>query len=272
MSKRRADKMTELLAETHSLLLLNMSIWTAKSPSRFRAWGKRGGFVLFRKTAQLLQIGLILFVAGCAAVPAKAQLYAGVLGGVSTLSGDARSLINAGATAFSSYNPTNGAAVEVLAGKHFSDYFAVQADYIWNRNPLTLSSSAFNGGAQAGYQETRRSSQQSVIGDVLIYFRGRESRLRPFLSVGTGIVHLSSSQEHIDQAIGTPDLPPQRFSSNMIVLHVPVGIDVNLGKGWAFRYTFTETLSKNPVSERLSPPGEHSLKNFQNLFGFVRRF
>src|SRR5215467_14070834 len=44
------------------------------------------------------------------------------------------------------------------------------------------------------------------------------------------------------------------------------------GKGWAFRYTFSETLSKNPISDRLSPPGQHSRKNFQNLFGFVRRF
>jgi hypothetical protein len=67
-------------------------------------------------------------------------------------------------------------------------------------------------------------------------------------------------------------LPQQRFSSNAIVLNVPVGMDVNLGKGWAFRYTFSETISKNPISDRLSPPGQNSLKNFQNLFGFIRRF
>jgi hypothetical protein len=205
-------------------------------------------------------------------LPVHAQVYVGVLGGVSTLSGDARSLLTPASTAFSSYDPSNGAAVEVLFGSHFSDYFALQLNYIWNRNRLTLTSAAVDNGAQLGFQETRSSSQQSVIGDVLIYFRGRQSRLRPYLSVGTGIVHFASTQDRLEQVIGAPSLPPQNFSSNMIALHVPVGMDVRLGKGWAFRYTFSEALSRNPLSDRLSPPGQHSLKTFQNLFGFVRRF
>jgi len=220
----------------------------------------------------MLQVAAIVFFGCCCAMTAQAQFYAGVLGGVSTLSGDARSLLSPGSTAFSSYDPKNGGAVEFLAGRHFSDYFTLQADYIWNRNPLTLTSAAFNNGAQKGYQEARRSSQQSVFADVLVYFRARDSRLRPYLSVGTGLVHFASSQEQIEQVLGTPDLPTQHFSSNLIALRVPVGMDVNLGRGWVFRYTFSETLSKNPVSDRLSPPGQHSLKNFQNLFGFIRRF
>jgi outer membrane protein W len=162
--------------------------------------------------------------------------------------------------------------VEVLAGRHFSDYLSLQADYILNRNALTLTSITFNNGTQQSYQETRHSSQLSVVVDVLVYFRNRDSRLRPYLSVGTGWGHLSSFQDQIEQAFGNVALPPQHFSSNMIALHVPVGMDVNLGKGWAFRYTFSETVSKNPISDHLSPPGQHSLKNFQNLFGFVRRF
>jgi hypothetical protein len=219
-----------------------------------------------------LRIAVVVFFGCYCTVTAQAQFYAGALGGVSTLSGDARSLLNPGSTAFSSYDPKNGGAAEVLVGRHLSDYFTLQADYIWNRNGLTFTSAAFNNGTQMGYQETRRSSQQSVLADVLVYFRKRDSRLRPYLSVGTGFVHLASAQERLEQVVGTPDLPPQRFSSNMVALHVPVGMDVNLGKGWAIRYTFSETLSKNPISGRLSPPGQHSLKNFQNLFGFVRRF
>jgi len=203
---------------------------------------------------------------------AQAQFYAGVLGGVSTISGDARSVLSPSSTAFSSYDPKNGNAVETLVGRHFSDYFTLQANYIWNRNTLTLTAAAFNNGIQDGYQETRNNTQQSVVGDVLVYFRKRDSRLRPYLSVGTGVVHFASSVDRIEQILGTPDLPGQKFSSNMIALHVPVGMDVNLAKGWAFRYTFSETLSKNPVSDRLSPPGQHSLKNFQNLFGIIRRF
>ena len=111
-----------------------------------------------------------------------------------------------------------------------------------------------------------------MIGDLLVYFRNRDSRLRPYLSVGTGLVHFTSSQERIEQVVGAPGLPPQRFSANMVALHVPVGVDVKLGRGWAFRYTFSETLSRNPISDHLSPPGQHSLKNFQNLFGLVKHF
>jgi hypothetical protein len=219
-----------------------------------------------------LLVAAVVFCACYCVVTAQAQFYAGVLGGVSTLSGDARSLLSPDSTAFSSYDPRNGGAVEVLVGRHFSDYFTVQADYIWNGNGLTLTSATFNNGTQEGYQETRNSSQQGVIVDVLVYFRRRDSPLRPFLSVGTGFVHFGSSREQFQQVVGTPDPPSQRFGSNMIALHVPVGIDLNLGKGWIFRYTFSETLSKNPVSDRLSPPGQHSLKNFQNLFGFIRQF
>jgi hypothetical protein len=217
-------------------------------------------------------IALLLLAGWLLAPPAVAQVYAGVLGGVSTLSSDARSVLSPSSTAFSSYEPKNGAAFEILAGKHFSDYFTVQVNYVWNNNGLTLTSAMLDDGTQAGYQELRKSTQQSFIADVLVYFRGRESRLRPFLSVGTGVVHFSSAEERIEQIVGTPSLPPRQFSANLIALHVPVGIDVKLGKGWAFRYTFSETLSANPISDRLSPAGQHSLKNFQNLFGFVRQF
>jgi len=224
------------------------------------------------KLRTMLRFVAILSLSWQVAVPVKAQLYAGVLGGISTLSGDSRSLLSSASAAFSSYDPSNGGVVGVLVGKHFSDYFTAQGNYIWNGNGLTLTSATFSNGARTGYVERRDSSQQSVIGDLLVYFRARDSRLRPYLSIGTGFVHFASSQEQIEQVLGTQGLPPQHFSANMLVLHVPVGIDVKLGKGWAFRYTFSEALSKNPISDRLSPPGQHSLKNFQNLFGFIRRF
>lgn len=222
---------------------------------------------------QLLRLSIVAlpFLAPIT-IPAQAQFYAGVLGGVSTLSSDARSSLSASSTAFSSYDPRNGGTVEAVAGRHFSDYLTLQAEYIWNSNALTLTSATVNNGTRAAYQQTRRSSEQSVLGDVLVYFRNRQSRLRPYLSVGTGFVHFSTDQERLEQIFGSPALPPQHFSANMIALHVPVGMDVKLGKGWAFRYTFSETLSKNPISDRLTPPGEDSLKNFQNLFGFERRF
>ena len=148
----------------------------------------------------------------------------------------------------------------------------MQGEYIWNSNTLILTSAMLSDGGQQSYQETRSSSQQSVIGDLLVYFRKRGSRLRPFLSVGTGVVHLGSSQQQVNQSIGVPVLPPQHFGSDMAVLHVPVGIDVKLINGWAFRYSFSETLSSNPISANLSPQGLHNLQNFQNLFGIIKQF
>ncbi len=254
--------------------LLRLSSVQTKSPSRPRDRAREALISLSKRKShyRLLRVVAVLFLVWLAPIPVFGQLYAGVLGGVSTLSGDARSIINYGSTAFSSYNPKNGGALEVVVGKHFSDYFSVQASYVWNRNRLTLAAANFNNGIEQGYQEGRSSSQQSLIGDLLVYFRGRNSRLRPYLSVGTGFAHFVSRQERLEQVVGSTLLPAQRFSSNAIALNVPVGMDIILGKDWAFRYTFSETISENPVSDRLTPPGQHSLKNFRNLFGFVRQF
>ena len=254
--------------------LADKSKSNVNSPFLIHAPTVQAVFFSFARTLQIwtLRFARILLIGSLTATSASAQVYAGVLGGVATLSGDARSVLSPSSTAFSSYDPRNGGAVEVLVGRHLSDYFTIQGNYIWNGNGLTITSAALNNGIQQAYRETRHSSQQSLIGDVLVYFRNRNSQLRPYLSVGTGVVHFTSSQERIEQVLGRPDFLARRFSANMIALHVPVGIDVRLGKGWAFRYTFSETLSKNPISDRLSPPGQHSLKNFQNLFGFVRQF
>ena len=39
-----------------------------------------------------------------------------------------------------------------------------------------------------------------------------------------------------------------------------------------FRYSFSETISANPISPSLTPPAQRGLANFQNLFGLVYRF
>ena len=223
----------------------------------------------------MCEIGNLLVIAalfaGCPPI-IHAQLYVGALTGASTLSADARSLLSPSSSSFSLYDPEIGPMLAVVAGKHLSDYVTMQADYVWNRNSLTLSSSHLAAGSQTGYEEKRASSQHSVFAEALVYVRDRRSRFRPYLSVGTGVAHLSSSEQRVSQTLGTPILPPQNFSSNVIALRVPVGMDVNLGKGLVLRYTFSETMSKNPIGDRLSPAGQHSLKNFENLFGLVKVF
>jgi hypothetical protein len=66
--------------------------------------------------------------------------------------------------------------------------------------------------------------------------------------------------------------PPGTLASTRIGLRSAVGIDLAMRDGWSFRYSFSETISRNPISPHLSPRGERRLANFQNLFGIVRRF
>lgn len=254
----------ECAADRHDPLSSDMSYYEIESPAKFS--GKR---LLPVQTTVLVAVALWVVLA---ARPARAQVYAGFMGGVATLSGDARSIVGPGATEFSSYNATNGPVLNPLVGNHLNDFVSVQGEYAWNKNPLTLSAGAFTAGSTAALQEERSSSQSSVFGSVLLYFRPRKSWVRPYLSVGTGWVHFASTVTSVSNVQGAAPIPPTEFSADMIGLRVPVGIDLTLHRGWRFRYSFAETISRNPISHELDPAGPHSLKNFQNLFGIVRAF
>ena len=66
--------------------------------------------------------------------------------------------------------------------------------------------------------------------------------------------------------------PEPAFSDQHATLRVAVGLDVKAGEGWLVRYSFSESVSGNSVSARLSPEGERNLANFQNLVGLIRVF
>jgi hypothetical protein len=196
--------------------------------------------------------------------------YAGAVGGVATLSADAGSRQVEQGLSLSSYAPSNGGALDLFAGADVHDYFSLQGDFVWNQNKLRLNSSSSATGTF--YQEDRSSSQKAGIVSLLIYFRRRSSRIRPYLAVGTGIAHLSSTTERVVGSGGAPSFPPENFSSTGPVLRTHVGIDLRLVRRLAFRYTFSETIGHNEISKNLSPPGSRGLANFQNLFGFALRF
>ena len=213
---------------------------------------------------------LVFECMGVAFCSAQVVPYAGILGGLATLSADARSQLTAQGLNASLYKPENGSALNVFAGLHVAQYLSLQANYVWNRNDLTLSSTS--SASSLFYEEQRKSSQHALIFDLLIYFRRRDSRLRPYLSAGTGIAHLSSTEQRIVAVSGTPTLPPLRFSSTRPVLRVAVGMDIAITHHLAARYSFSETLRHNDISAHLSPPGQRGLANFQNLFGIGFRF
>jgi outer membrane protein W len=217
-----------------------------------------------------LALALVLMSVAAAAQD-EPRIFTGALFGVSTLSADARTVTTGSTAAVSLYEPKNGLALNVFAGIHIAQYFSIQANWMWNRNDLTLVSSFTAPHTRAFYEQHRDSRQHAVVLDGLIYFRRLDSAIRPYLGTGLSVLHFSSDELVVSAAQGlTP--PDGKIASTRIGLRSHVGIDFKLSRLLAFRYSFSETISGNPISPSLTPPGRRGLMNFQNLFGFVGRF
>ena len=214
---------------------------------------------------------LLCFVCTLAEAQSPPRMFTGVAVGVATLAADARSEITSGGADVSLYKPENGPALNVFVGSHVHEYLTVQANYVWNRNDVTLTSVRATDSGPSFYDAPRASSQHAFIGDLLVYFRERRSAIRPYLSAGVGVVRFQTSARRGD-SVRNATVPPATSASTHALLRVAVGLDVSLGSHWSARYSFSESLSSNPISVQLSPPGQRSLANFQNLFGVVRSF
>ena len=200
---------------------------------------------------------------------AQTAPYVGAMGGIAVLSADAGSQATSGGLNLSSYAPANGGALDLFAGVHTNNYFTLQLDYIKNSNDLRLNSTSSN--STTFYQEDRKSSQQAVMFNAMIYFRRYSSHIRPYLGTGVGAVHLCSRADRLVASGGAPSLPPAQFFSTSPAFRAHVGIDLRLTRRLDFRYSFSDTIDSNEISKRLAPPGPRGLENFQNLFGFVIR-
>ncbi|MFN0101196.1 MAG: outer membrane beta-barrel protein [Bryobacteraceae bacterium] len=214
--------------------------------------------------------GCVLFWVAAGAL--QGQWFVGAGGGISTLSADGQTRIDDDATAISLYKPENGPTAHVFAGRDVNDYFSLQGSYTWNRNALGLTGARLAAGAESTFQQDYRSRSQAAAAEGLLYFRGRASRFRPYLSGGLGVVRLDATAGAITVSKGAIQLPPARFQAAGPMWRTAVGIDVRLPHGYAFRYSFWETLSGNPVSKQLAPPGQRNLANFQSVFCVLKRF
>ncbi len=221
--------------------------------------------------SQVFALALVLTLAPRAAsAQDDHRLFAGALFGVSTLSADGRSVASGPDLMVSLYKPENGPALNVFIGRHLADYFSLQANWMWNRNDIALVSSVSTPQAGMFYEQHRKSDQQAFVFDTLIYFRPLESMVRPYLGTGLSIVHFSSATIVSTSVQGLAP-PGAEIRSTRVGLRSHVGIDLRLSSRVSFRYSFSETISGNPISPSLTPPGERRLANFQNLFGFVAR-
>jgi hypothetical protein len=222
-------------------------------------------------------VRLLVFVASVVltSLPVSAQdesrLFAGGLFGVSTLSADGRSVAAGPELTLSLYKPENGPALNVFAGWHVAQYFSFQVNWIWNRNDVTLVSSLVTPQGGDFYEQRRHSRQHALVFDGLIYFRRRDSAIRPYLGTGFSLLHFSSG-DVVSSSVHGLAPPAGKIALTRIGLRSHVGIDFRLSRRIDFRYSFSEMISGNPISPSLTPPGRRGLMNFQNLFGFVGRF
>ena len=213
-----------------------------------------------------------LLACGPVTLQAQGPNFAGAQTGISTLSADGRSIITPQSTSISLYKPENGPTFQGIFGRHLSNYLSVQATYGWNRNSLTLTASQASENRNAFYEQARSATQHAAVGELLLYFRKRGRSVRPYLSAGGGAIHITSSQKTIGSMLEEGISAPGGFSSTKPALRVAVGIDLFIKGGWAFRFTFSETIRRNAISAQLTPPGQRNLANFQNFFGFVKTF
>jgi hypothetical protein len=222
-----------------------------------------------KKVPPLFLLTLLLLVAP--ACRAQFSYFAGAYFGVSTLSGDARTDVSSSGAKFSSYKPENGATGVGFAGRHFNEFLSLMVSYGWNRNSIVLAAgeTAVPGSAVS---QAYRSNMHTVIGEGLLYFRPRSSRVRPYLSAGAGLAHIEAAAEASATISGRPPALPQTISQTGPAFRVAVGIDLFLTRHAALRYSFSETIQGNPFSKALTPPAPRNLANFQNWFGFVFYF
>jgi hypothetical protein len=177
---------------------------------------------------------------------AKGQLFFGAMAGTAALSSAAAAPPNPPRA--SNYDPKLGPALNLEAGYDFDDWFSVQAGYLWNRNRIVSTEVR----VETFAQRIKDEDQSALAANFMVYFRPRSSRVRPYLAAGPAWVRVAGG--------------------NKLGLRVPVGLDVMMRPGWYFRYSFSEMITGSGFGATLSPPAAGKFMNFQNLFGFVKRF
>jgi hypothetical protein len=202
----------------------------------------------------------------------KHELFLGGMGGMATLSGDGAAVVTPSSASTSLLDPMNGGAADVFFGIHLSSYVSLQADYVWNRNDLVLVSMSNSSGSSSFFKQPETVTQNAILGNLLVYFRKRSSRIRPYLSEGVGVVLFHSQRSSGGVSSGHLTLPPSSADHASPALRTSVGLDVRLRRLWYFRYSFGETITRNMLGNQVSPAEHRIPKNFQNLFGLYFQF
>jgi hypothetical protein len=194
------------------------------------------------------------------------------MGGVATLSGDGSAIVTPSSASTSLFDPDNGGAADIFAGVHLFEYVSFQADYVYNRNNAVVVSTSVEPSEMNFFRQPESITQNAFLANVLVYFRRRDSRIRPYLAEGGGAVLLHSRLSGKATVGGIVVLPPSTSDHASIALRTSVGLDLRLFGPWYFRYSFGETITRNMLGDQVVPTQHRIPKNFQSLFGIYVRF
>jgi len=117
-----------------------------------------------------------------------------------------------------------------------------------------LTSSRCSEDGNVFYEQNRSATQHTALAEFLVYVRKKDKTVRPYLSVGVGAIHFNSGANTIRSLIEEGIAAPGAISSTGLAVRSAVGIDVFIKGGWAFRFSFDETIRGNPISALLTPP------------------
>jgi opacity protein-like surface antigen len=93
---------------------------------------------------------------------------------------------------FDHINVQNGLNYGVSAGYLIGNYGAVE--FIWNHNQADTLAQPRSGGAD---QKVFSLNNNQYLGDFVLHFKDRESRLRPFVLLGAGVSNLSPDRNDV---------------------------------------------------------------------------
>ena len=186
--------------------------------------------------------------------PSTAQesvFFVGVIGGSVQLSGDPTTVATPTGFATSGYKPETGVAVNAFVGRHIREYVTLQANYTWNRNDVRFFAARGAATESLFFAQSHSTSHHTLIADVLVYFRERSSRIRPYLSGGFGLLRLSADKQPgmIDGGLRPP---PAMFTTIELASRSLLASTYRLAMGGASATPSARTLAPTHLAASLS--------------------
>jgi hypothetical protein len=204
-------------------------------------------------------IGVLVLTAAAASAQDSQRWDVGVVGGFG-LTTDL-TVNNGSGSATTGFK--NGAVLGVYGGEDQYRYWSGEASYLYRQSDLKLSS--------GNVSESFGAHTHLFTGDILLHFRPREARIRPFVSFGAGLeVIVGTGNEGAPQPLGNCFFAnPTCFAALTATREVQVagevgaGVKIQLANHLRLRLQVRDYLSPRP-DQVISPGPGASMSGFPN--------